>query len=144
VVLWPESFRGGCSFGGNLRLLSPTSADVLKTNAQRTSHRLQNLFCNRSDKECIRHEIYFLSFLYRHRGGGHSLPPATPPDMRGRIRRFGWIELLPDTQPRKAKRVEVGDRIRDMQCLVFRDSPRTMRTPSGFCRQFKSHASLMQ
>jgi len=29
----------------------------------------------------------------RHRGEPHGSSPATPPDMRVRIRRFGWIEL---------------------------------------------------
>ncbi len=30
---------------------------------------------------------------HRHRGESHLSSPATPPDMRVRIRRFGWIEL---------------------------------------------------
>jgi hypothetical protein len=45
----------------------------------------------------------------RHRGSGRPLSPATPPDMRVRIRRFGWIELWTGEQPWDSKRVEVSD-----------------------------------
>src|SRR5271157_3675090 len=31
----------------------------------------------------------------RHRGNGHPSSPATPPDMRGRIRRFGGLSCVP-------------------------------------------------
>jgi hypothetical protein len=44
--------------------------------------------------------LYVTPVQNRHRGGSHLPTPATPPDMRVRIRRFGWIELLPDIQPR--------------------------------------------
>ena len=39
----------------------------------------------------------------RHRGSGRPLSPATPPDMRVRIRRFGWIELGTSEQSWKSK-----------------------------------------
>ena len=39
----------------------------------------------------------------RHRGESRLSSPATPPDKRVRIRRFGWIELFPNVQPWKYK-----------------------------------------
>jgi hypothetical protein len=39
----------------------------------------------------------------RHRGESHLSSPATPPDKRVRIRRFGRIELLPRKHPWKSK-----------------------------------------
>src|SRR5664280_3912708 len=48
----------------------------------------------------------------RHRGESRLSTPATPPDMRVRIRRFGRIELFSCEQPWNSKRVEVGDRKR--------------------------------
>src|ERR1019366_9114201 len=46
----------------------------------------------------------------RHRGSGHPLAPATPPDMRVRIRRFSAGELESVHQPGKTKRVEGSNR----------------------------------
>jgi hypothetical protein len=40
---------------------------------------------------------------HRHRGESRLSSPATPPDKRVRIRRFGWIELFPNVQPWKSK-----------------------------------------
>jgi hypothetical protein len=42
-------------------------------------------------------------FANRHRGESRLSSPATPPDKRVRIRRFGWIELFPNVQPWKSK-----------------------------------------
>jgi len=40
--------------------------------------------------------------LNRHRGEPRGSSPATPPDKRVRIRRFGWIELWSREQPWKS------------------------------------------
>ena len=70
----------------------------------------------------------------RHRGSGHPLSPATPPDMRVRIRRFGRIELRTSEQPGKSKCVEVGDG----QCVAQRGAvdcvPRAVNTPGRLSR----------
>jgi len=44
-----------------------------------------------------------LPHLNRHRGESHLSSPASPPDMRVRIRRFGRIELFSNVQPGKSK-----------------------------------------
>jgi hypothetical protein len=50
----------------------------------------------------------------RHRGSGHPLSPAAPPDMRVPTGRFRGLRKAVE-QPRKTKRVEVGKRERDQQ-----------------------------
>jgi len=58
----------------------------------------------------------------RHRGSGHPLSPATPPDMRVRIGRFrGLREVIEES--RKAKRVKVRNGKRGRQGRTLRQMP---------------------
>src|SRR6202030_4437426 len=50
----------------------------------------------------------------RHRGSGRPLSPATPPDMRVRIGRFGGVRIASE-QARETERIEVSDRKRGRQ-----------------------------
>jgi putative transposase len=75
-------------------------------------------------------------------GGSHLSSPATPPDMRVRIRRFGRIELLANEQSGNSKRVEVWDRKRIVHCGTVGYPPWTV-TASGCLRsQIRSHSML--
>jgi len=58
----------------------------------------------------------------RHRGSGHPLSPATPPDMRVRIGRFRGLRRAIE-ESRKAERVEVGDGKRVRQGRALRQVP---------------------
>ena len=58
----------------------------------------------------------------RHRGSGHPLSPATPPDMRVRIGRFRGLRRA-IVESRKAERVEVGDGKRVRQGRALRQVP---------------------
>ena len=77
----------------------------------------------------------------RHRGSGHPLTPATPPDMRVRIGRFRGLRKAIE-QPRKAERVEVGKRKRVCQSGTIRQSPGTVRTARRVCSEIPTDPEL--
>jgi hypothetical protein len=64
--------------------------------------------------------------LNRHRGRGCPRTPATPPDMRVRIRRFGELSRGLNDQSRKSERSEVGIGQRASQGVRVRQMPRAM------------------
>ena len=78
----------------------------------------------------------------RHRGSGHPLSPATPPDMRVRIRRFSSVELEYVQQPRKTEHIEVSNRKRRRQGRTVGDAPWSMGTTGGLGREVMSDVSL--
>ncbi len=57
--------------------------------------------------------------------------PVTPPCVRGRTRRFGWLHRRPDNQSRQAKRLEIGIRHCKAQVEAACDPPRTMWAVGG-------------
>src|SRR6266568_2746441 len=80
----------------------------------------------------------------RHRGSGHPLSPATPPDLRVRIRRFSSVELEHIEQPRKTERIEVSNRKGGLQGRAVGQTPGTMRAASGLSRKGRSDVPLAQ
>jgi hypothetical protein len=56
----------------------------------------------------------------RHRGKGRPFAPATPPDMRVRIRRFSSVELERREQAWNAERVKVRNGKRERQRRAVR------------------------
>jgi VWFA-related protein len=54
------------------------------------------------------YDTIYAAAVNRHRGSGCPLSPATPPDMRVRIRRFRGLRIA-SGQARESKRIEVGD-----------------------------------
>ena len=77
----------------------------------------------------------------RHRGSGHPLAPATPPDMRVRIGRFRGLRKTIE-ESRKPKRVEVGERKRDGQGRAVRHPPGTVRTTRRLCSECLTNPAL--
>jgi len=69
----------------------------------------------------------------RHRGTGRPASPATPPDMRVRIRRFGGLSR-PHDHRRESELSKVSIRQSDGQCGRVCDAPRAVRTPGGLRR----------
>ena len=61
-----------------------------------------------------------LSINNRHRGKGRPFAPATPPDMRVRIRRFSSVELERREQAWNAERVKVRNGKRERQRRAVR------------------------
>src|SRR6266699_7222865 len=80
----------------------------------------------------------------RHRGESHLSAPATPPDMRVRIRRFSSVELEHIEQPRKTERIEVSNRKGGLQGRAVGQTPGTMRTAGGLSREGRSDVPLAQ
>src|SRR5216684_5439782 len=80
----------------------------------------------------------------RHRGGGRPLSPATPPDMRVRIRRFSSVELEHGQQAWKTERIEVSNRKCGLQGRAVGQTPGTMRTASGLSRKGRADVPLAQ
>src|SRR5207245_10083585 len=70
----------------------------------------------------------------RHRGSGRPLSPATPPDMRVRIRRFRGLRNAIE-QARETKRVEIGDGKRVRQGRTVRQMPGAVRAARRLCGQ---------
>src|ERR1039458_4838288 len=79
----------------------------------------------------------------RHRGTGRPASPATPPDMRVRIRRFGGLSR-PHDHRRKPELVKVGIRQSDGESGRVRNPPRAVRTPGSLCRQVFTDAPLAE
>jgi hypothetical protein len=88
--------------------------------------------------------ITFSSVSNRHRVRGYPRTPATPPDMRVRIRRFGGVEQYWDDQTGEAKRVEELISQRNFYSLGMRESPRTMNAGGCFRRPHRRDTALMQ
>jgi len=63
----------------------------------------------------------------RHRGSGHPLAPATPPDMRVRIGRFRGLGQAIE-ESRKTERVKVADGKRVRQGGTLRQMPGAVGT----------------
>src|SRR5713101_5029077 len=80
----------------------------------------------------------------RHRGSGRPLAPATPPDMRVRIRRFSSVELEHIQQPRKTERIEVSNRKCGLQGRAVGQTPGTMRAAGGLSREGRADVPLAQ
>src|SRR5271157_4279201 len=75
----------------------------------------------------------------RHRGGGHSSTPATPPCVRVRTRRFEPVTLTFLEQGRKSERFEVRIRKPHRESLGLREVPRAATAAGGVARQPLSH-----
>jgi hypothetical protein len=78
----------------------------------------------------------------RHRGESHLSSPATPPDVRVRIRRFGWIELNNGEQLRQSKRCEVSIGKRVLHGGAVCDAPWAVGTSGRLCSQIAPHSPL--
>ena len=78
----------------------------------------------------------------RHRGESHLSAPATPPDMRVRIRRFGGIELEINEQPGNAQRVEVWDWKRIVHRGTVGYAPWAVAAPGCWRSQIRPHSML--
>jgi len=70
--------------------------------------------------------------LKRPRWDGHPSAPATPPDMRVRIRRFRGLRIASE-QARETKRIEVSNRKRVRQGRAVRQMPRAVWAARRLC-----------
>ncbi len=78
----------------------------------------------------------------RDRGKSRDSPPPTPPDMRVRIRRFGWLGNRRHSQSRNPKRVEVSIGQRDAERGRVRQTPGSMSATGRFSGQISAHTPL--
>src|SRR5438552_9650602 len=70
--------------------------------------------------------------------------PVTPPCIRVRTRRFGWLYGWPSRQRRESERDPVGIRQGIAQSGAFAEPPGAVATASGLRRQVLADASLTQ
>ena len=81
---------------------------------------------------------YPLNFVSQSKGALHPASPATPPDMRVRIRRFGGLSR-PHDQRRESELGKVSVRQSDGQGGRVGEAPRAVRTAGGLRRQVLPH-----
>jgi len=108
-----------------------------------------NVWCafmeaNRKTNTSVVKQVLLQTTPNWHRARGSPLAPATPPDMRVRIRRFSSVERKCFKQSCTTERVELGNRKDVWQSRTVHQTPRAMGTAGGLSCKVSADVPLAQ